>query len=102
MRWLLANPLRTLPPLGLVAVGAVAGVIGVPVVKKTARNLAVMTVRGVLTVTDAVKGAGGSLGQSWQGMVEEARGQQTQMDLSRQTHGNTKEAIFSMDDKTEQ
>lgn len=80
MRWLLASPLKTLPPIGLVAVGALVGVAGVPVVKKTARSLAVLTVRGALAVNDAVKGVSGSLSQGWEQMVQEVRNQQSQMD----------------------
>lgn len=76
MRWLLANPLKTLPPIGLVAIGALVGVAGVPVVKKTARSLAVLTVRGALAVNDVVKGVGGSFSRGWEQMVQQAREQQ--------------------------
>lgn len=73
MRWLLANPLRTLPPLGLVAVGAIIGVAGFPVVKRSARRLAVMTVRGALTLNDLVKEAGGGIKRGLENMAERAR-----------------------------
>ena len=97
MKWLLANPLKTLPPLGLVAVGALVGVAGVPVVKKTARSLAVITVRGALAVNDAVKGVGSSLTQSWEKMVDNAREQQSHM--NQRTQGaSTMSSLFSMDE----
>ncbi|RYD01736.1 hypothetical protein N752_28180 [Desulforamulus aquiferis] len=69
MKWLLASPLVTLPPLGLVAVGAVVGVVGVPIVKKTARSLAVLSVRGVLAVNDAIKDSGSQVRKGWEDML---------------------------------
>lgn len=100
MRWLLLNPLRALPPIGLVAVGAVVGVAGVPVVKKVARNLAVTTVRGVLAVSDAVKETGESLTRGWEQMAREARKQQAEMEHS--VHADkTMESIFEMDEPRE-
>ncbi|MEW6698479.1 MAG: hypothetical protein ACOY35_01500 [Bacillota bacterium] len=95
MSWLLLNPLRTLPPIGLVAVGAVVGAAGVPVVKKVARNLAVTAVRGILTVSDAVKETGESLTRSWEQMAQEARKQQAEMEQSMHT-GKTTESVFDM------
>jgi len=80
MRWLLANPLRTLPPAGLIAVGALVGVAGVPVLKKTARSLAVLTVRGALAVTDMIKDTGGCLKKNWEEMVEEVKTKQVQIE----------------------
>lgn len=100
MRWLLLNPLKTLPPIGLVAVGAVVGVAGVPVVKKVARNLAVTAVRGVLAVSDAVKETGESLTRGWEQMAREARKQQVEMEHSINV-GKTMESIFEMDESRE-
>lgn len=62
MKWMLLYPLRTLPPIGLVAVGAVVGAVGVPVAKKTARSLAVMTVRGAHMIREG-----------WRDLLEEAK-----------------------------
>lgn len=62
MKWMLLYPLRTLPPIGLVALGAVVGAVGVPVARKTARSLAVMTVKGAHTIREG-----------WQDLMEEAR-----------------------------
>jgi precorrin-6B methylase 2 len=76
MRWMLLNPLRTLPPLGLLAVGAVVGTIGVPVIKKNARKAAVWAVQGALEVGDTVKEAGHSLNNLWQERVEKARSEE--------------------------
>lgn len=76
MRWLLANPLKTLPPLGLVAVGALVGTVGIPVLKKTARGLAVLTVKGALAVRNVVKDAGGVVNRGWEDLVEQAKAEQ--------------------------
>lgn len=62
MKWMLLYPLKTLSPLGLMAVGAVVGAVGAPVAKKTARSLAVMTVKGANTIREG-----------WLGLIEEAR-----------------------------
>lgn len=78
--WFLTNSFRTLSPLGLVAVGAVAGAVGVPVIRKTLRGLALITVKGAMSAGDAVRKAGGSLGKSWEEMVREAGGRQVKTD----------------------
>ncbi|MDF9408869.1 MAG: hypothetical protein A4E52_01070 [Pelotomaculum sp. PtaB.Bin013] len=80
MKWLLASPLRTLSPLGLLAVGAVVGIAGVPVLKKTVRGLAVLTVKSAFTVNDMVNDAGDSLKDAWGKMVESARTMQERME----------------------
>lgn len=61
MKWLLVNPLRALPPLGLVAVGALAGAAGTPIIKKTVRSAAVLTVKGILAIKECIHEAGGAL-----------------------------------------
>ncbi len=61
MKWLLLNPLRTFPPLGLVAVGALAGAAGMPLIKKTARGVAVLTAKGVLSVKECMQEKGSCL-----------------------------------------
>ncbi|GAB6158160.1 hypothetical protein JCM39194_13600 [Desulfotomaculum varum] len=95
MRWLLANPLRTLSPLGLVAVGTVIGAAGVPVIKKTARSLAVLTVRGALAISDALKETGEGLTRSWERMVHEVKQQQS---IIEQPAGNFMTPMAAMND----
>ncbi|CCO07738.1 hypothetical protein [Desulforamulus hydrothermalis] len=95
MRWLLTSPLRTLSPLGLVAVGTVIGAAGVPVIKKTARSLAVLTVRGALAISDALKETGEGLTKSWEKMVHEVRVQQSIMD---QPAGKAATSMVAMHD----
>ncbi|OPY55999.1 MAG: hypothetical protein A4E55_02320 [Pelotomaculum sp. PtaU1.Bin035] len=56
------------------------GVAGFPVIKKTARSLAVLTVKSAFTVSDVVKDAGESLKSGWEKMVESVRTMQAEMD----------------------
>lgn len=78
--WFWTNYFRTLSPVGLVAAGAVAGVVGVPVLKKTLRGLAVLTIKGAMAAGDAVRKAGGSVGRSWEEMVEEVKANRVNTD----------------------
>lgn len=91
MKWLLMNPLQTLPPFGLIALGAVVGIAGVPVVKKTARKLAVLSVRGALTVNDAIKGTRGNVKRNWQDIVEQARPKSNEIVQMQQTQSSNYE-----------
>jgi len=89
LKWLLASPLRTLSPLGLLAVGAVVGVAGFPVLKKTARSLAVLTVKSALTVSDVVKDAGESLKSGWGKMAESVKTMQEEAEMDRKSAGES-------------
>lgn len=73
MKWMLANPLRTLSPLGLVAVGAAVGIAGVPLVKSAARGLAVQAIRSTMAVNNMIKNTTRSMARSWEDMVMQAR-----------------------------
>lgn len=73
MYWLLANPLRTLSPLGLVAVGTVVGMAGVPLLKSAARGLAVHTVRKTLAVNNVITNATKAIARGCEDMVEQAK-----------------------------
>lgn len=86
MRWLLANPLQTLSPLGLVAVGTMVGIAGVPVLKKTARSAAVLIVKGALAVSDVIREAGESFNKGFGGMVQEAKSKPAEMDQNSRSY----------------
>ena len=85
MRWLLTNPLQTLSPLGLVAVGTVVGIVGVPALKKTVRGIAVMTVRGALAINDVIKGTRESASQNLDKIMQEVRSKPDEVILSSRT-----------------
>ncbi len=85
MRWLVARPLQTLSPLGLVAVGTVVGIVGVPALKKTARGIAVMTVRGALAINDVMKGTRNSVSQGFNDIMQEVRSNSDEVTPSSRT-----------------
>ncbi|OPX84109.1 MAG: hypothetical protein A4E53_03884 [Pelotomaculum sp. PtaB.Bin104] len=101
MKWLMASPLRTLSPLGLLAVGAIVGVAGVPAIKKTARSLAVLTVKSALTISDVVKDAGDSLRNGWGKMIEEVQTMHTEVERKSpdKSHPQAKEQAMHMEDR---
>lgn len=98
MYWMMFNPLRTLPPIGLVAVGALAGVVGVPILKKTARSLAVLTVRSAMSVSDMVKDTGNTMSKEWNEMSREARNAKNKMEATMMQVEEMADSMNNFDD----
>jgi len=65
--------LKGFSPWGLLIAGAVVGTVGLPVVRKGARSLAVHTVKGVLAVSEGAKGLSQKMNQEWMELVHEAK-----------------------------
>ena len=66
---------RYFGPLGLIAVGLVAGLLAEPAIRKGARRLAVLTTAGVLTAADSVRKVTGEAGSRLQTATGGAREQ---------------------------
>lgn len=58
MRWYPMGLMGNTSPIGLLFLGTIIGAVGLPVLRKTARTAAVLTVSGVLMATGAVKKVG--------------------------------------------
>ncbi len=72
-------------PLGLVVAGAAVLWATAPIVTKMARPLAVVTVKGVLALSEQIGHTGKSVAQEWRSIVSEAANPPTGMDAALST-----------------
>ena len=74
MRWMRVSSLEQFTPIGLIATGILIGATS-PMIKKSLRGLAVLTTKGIITLTDNLMETGEQLSDNWKQLVTEAREQ---------------------------
>ncbi len=60
-------------PSGVMVIGVILAVAGLPVVKKAVRGIAVSTVGAVMAAQDFIKNTGDNINREWQSVLDEAR-----------------------------
>lgn len=82
MKYMRMLGLEEISPLGALVAGTLLGVAGVPVIRKTARGIAVVAVGAVLSASDYVRDIGGNMSGEWRSLLEDARTRRAEAGVS--------------------